>query len=181
MTRAAHRMRSDDPTAARELILRIYTRHAFDFKIFNAGIMVLNLARMRADDFCRHYLPYVERFGFNDQAVLNAYAGDDRVPLDAAWNTYPKFELIENAKILHWLGPMKPWNAMYVQGRDEWRQAEAQFAERAATANAAGGSFGSVPRLCGAFPACFHPVRSKLRLDRRTGAGSRCGHLDHGA
>jgi lipopolysaccharide biosynthesis glycosyltransferase len=132
LTRSAHRL---DAAAARELIVRTHTRHAFDFKIFNAGVMVLNLAQMRADDFCRQFLPYVERFGFNDQAVLNAYAGANRISLDAEWNTYPKFELIDGAKILHWLGPMKPWNDMYVQGRAQWRQAEAQFAERASKAN----------------------------------------------
>jgi lipopolysaccharide biosynthesis glycosyltransferase len=131
LRRAAEFMPADLARSS-ELIVRTHRRHAFDFQVFNAGIMVLDLARLRADEFCRHYLPYVERYGFNDQAVLNAYAGSDREPLEPAWNTYPRFEIAENAKILHWLGPIKPWKGWYVQGRPAWRRAEAQTAQRIA-------------------------------------------------
>jgi lipopolysaccharide biosynthesis glycosyltransferase len=129
LSRAADRSYVD-LTRSRELTIRTHTHLRFDYRVFNAGVMVLNLARMRADDFCRQYLPYVERFGFNDQAVLNAYAGSERFPIEPMWNAYPKFELIDGAKILHWLGQMKPWKELYVQGRELWRAAEARTAQR---------------------------------------------------
>ena len=64
-------------------------RHAFDYKNFNAGVLVLDLARMRDDDFAATYLPLVPRFGLNDQDVLIAYVGPDRAELDEKWNALP--------------------------------------------------------------------------------------------
>lgn len=124
-TRLAH-----DRDLARELILRTHTRHAFDFDGFNAGIMVLNLDRMRRDDFCREFLPYAERFGLNDQEVLNAYAGADRVPLDEDWNRLPRLEVITTPKIVHWAGFQKPWNVEPVAAQEYWREYEQRFALR---------------------------------------------------
>ena len=37
---------------------------------------------------------------------------------------------VDDARILHWLGPMKPWKGPYVQGRPQWRAAEARTARR---------------------------------------------------
>jgi lipopolysaccharide biosynthesis glycosyltransferase len=119
---------------SRELMQRLTTRHPFDFRNFNAGIMVLNLAQMRADYFTRNYLPLVERFGFNDQGVLNVYAGSQAYPMPRYWNAYPRYELVDDARILHWLGPPKPWHALYIHGQPLWRGAEASFAARAKAA-----------------------------------------------
>lgn len=116
---------------SRELMQRLTVLHPFDFRNFNAGIMVLNLTKMRADDFTRNYLPLVERFGFNDQGVLNVYAGSQAYPMPRYWNAYPRYELVEDARILHWLGPPKPWHALYIEGQPLWRAAEASFAARA--------------------------------------------------
>lgn len=130
--RAAGRFRAN-PERGSELLLRMSRRHPFDVPTFNAGIMVLNLSRMRADRFTRYYLPYAEYFGYNDQEVLNAYCISTRAPLDYSWNAYPKLELTEDAKVLHWLGPLKPWLPRYVGERDRWREADAAFTARAAS------------------------------------------------
>jgi lipopolysaccharide biosynthesis glycosyltransferase len=119
---------------SRELMQRLTTLHPFDFRNFNAGIMVFNLAMMRADGFTRNFLPLVERFGFNDQGVLNVYAGSRAHPMPRYWNAYPRYELVEDARILHWLGPPKPWHALYIHGQPLWREAEASFAARAKAA-----------------------------------------------
>ncbi len=119
---------------SRDLMQRLTTLHPFDFRNFNAGIMVFNLAMMRADGFTRNYLPLVERFGFNDQGVLNVYAGSQAYPMPRYWNAYPRYELVEDARILHWLGPPKPWHALYIHGQPLWREAEASFAARAKAA-----------------------------------------------
>jgi lipopolysaccharide biosynthesis glycosyltransferase len=126
--RAAQGMRND-PARAREFILRTHARHGFDFERFQAGIMVLDLAQMRADGFCRDFLPYAKRFGLNDQAVLNAYAGANRVELDEAWNWNPRHEMMARPKIAHWAGPLKPWGPAWVQGKELWQAAEVEFAE----------------------------------------------------
>lgn len=128
MMRAAANARTVE--LSRELMKLITSRHPFDFRTLNAGIMVLNLARMRADGFIRNFLPLVEHYGFNDQDVLNVYAGTQRHDLERAWNVYPRFELTEDAKILHWLGGAKPWHPIYIEGQPLWRAQEASFARR---------------------------------------------------
>jgi len=131
-TRSATRL-TKDPDMARELIVRSHTMHAFDFAAFNAGILVLNLDRMRADRFCRLFLPWAERYGMNDQEILNAYAGADRVELDADWNRLPRLEMLHAPKIVHWAGAQKPWRRdQYVQYRDAWDEVEARVRARAA-------------------------------------------------
>jgi lipopolysaccharide biosynthesis glycosyltransferase len=127
---AASERLKKSPERARELVLRTHARHVYDFNGFNAGVMVLDLNRMRADDFCRHFLPYAERFGMHDQEILNVYAGSDRTELDNSWNMLPRVELLENPKIVHWAGYQKPWNDEYVQGQDYWIAAERKLAER---------------------------------------------------
>lgn len=130
--RQASRRYAGNPAHGSELLARMSLRHPFDVPTFNAGIMLLNLARMRADRFTRYFLPFVECFGYNDQDVLNAYAASTRVPLDYAWNLFPKLELSEDPKVLHWLGRLKPWLPRYVGERNRWRTADAAFTARAA-------------------------------------------------
>jgi lipopolysaccharide biosynthesis glycosyltransferase len=127
MTRGLPRAESREKS--REQMIRLSRRQPFDYRNFNAGVMVLNLAQMRADNFVRDYLPYVERFGFNDQGVLNIYAGGQYYDFGRQWNRYPRMELIDDAKILHWIGGTKPWHAAFIEGQEQWRAAEARVAE----------------------------------------------------
>jgi lipopolysaccharide biosynthesis glycosyltransferase len=62
--------------------------------------------------------------------VLNAYAGARRTELAAAWNWHPRLELADDPKIAHWAGPLKPWGAAWVNGKDLWREAEARLTQR---------------------------------------------------
>jgi lipopolysaccharide biosynthesis glycosyltransferase len=96
--------------------------------------MTLDLDTMRADDFCRNFLPFVERFGLNDQALLNVYAGANRVEVDPGWNWRPWLETLPEPKIAHWAGEFKPWKDTWVVGRDLWRAGEARVAARYARA-----------------------------------------------
>ena len=130
--RSARRLR-DDPDAAHDLIRRMHARHRYDFVAFNAGILVLNLARMRADDFGRQCIPYVERYGMNDQEVLNCYAGADRVVLPPEWNAFPTQTVVSDPKIIHWAGPLKPWKREYVRLREVWDEYAARLRSRELT------------------------------------------------
>lgn len=129
MISSAKRLRKS-PDLARELILRTHARHAFDFRGFNAGVMVMDLECMRKDEFCRNFLPYAERFGMHDQEILNVYSGADRAELEPAWNMLPRVELLKDPKIVHWAGLQKPWDRDYVQGRELWDDVEVRLAER---------------------------------------------------
>jgi lipopolysaccharide biosynthesis glycosyltransferase len=127
----AYRLRAQGrPELADELIARTHLRHKFDFLVFNAGVMVFDLARMRADRFGREFFPYVERYEMNDQAVLNAYAGADRLVLDPAWNWCPRLQDLANPKVVHWAGKFKPWKPIWVPARELWDEAERLAATR---------------------------------------------------
>lgn len=116
----------DDPERADELLHRTLARHRYDFPAFNAGILVLDLDRMRRDDFGRQFLPYVERFGLNDQVVLNCYAGADRCHLPGRWNSFPSQEDVTDPAIIHWAGHAKPWKPGYVAWQGAWQAAQAE-------------------------------------------------------
>lgn len=130
--RTARRLRRDGQLdVARELIIRTHSQHQFDFEIFNAGIMVLDLAKMRVDDVCVRYLGYIPRFGINGQVVMNVYVGRDRKKVDADWNRLVRLEVAGPPKVAHWAGPYKPWrDHHYVTARELWRDQEVRFAAR---------------------------------------------------
>jgi lipopolysaccharide biosynthesis glycosyltransferase len=132
LRRNAERLRKEGhPELARELILRTHSEHSFDFDVFNAGIMLLDLAKMRADDFCGRILPYVQRFGLNGQVVLNTYVGGNRKVIGNEWNRLIRLEANEERKACHWVGKFKPWRTdVYVTGRELWRGQEERFAAR---------------------------------------------------
>jgi lipopolysaccharide biosynthesis glycosyltransferase len=132
--RTAHRLRSaGTPELAVELLGRIVERHPFDFEVFNAGVMVMNLDRMREEQFCDRFLPFVQRYGVNGQEVLNIYVGNDYVRRDRRWNLNARLEFTEDTRVAHWAGPYKPWRKdWYIAGRDWWEAGEARFAARVA-------------------------------------------------
>lgn len=120
------------PGMGSELIRRETVRHSFDFVGFNAGIMVLDLARMRADDFCHRFLPYANNFGMHDQHILNVYVGADRLSLAPEWNARPSQEDVKNPKIIHWAGGQKPWVEGYVSYKNAWTRHIKELARREA-------------------------------------------------
>lgn len=130
--RSARRLR-DTPAIGYECLRRVYLRHGRDFTAFNAGILVLDLARMRADDFGREFIPFVERYGMNDQEVLNCYAGADRAVLPPRWNAFPTQEIVTDPSVIHWAGALKPWRREYVSHREVWAEYAGRVSARAAT------------------------------------------------
>jgi lipopolysaccharide biosynthesis glycosyltransferase len=124
------------PAAGDWLVRWMAATHPYDFDRFNAGVLVLDLARMRRDEFTRKFIPFVECYGFNDQIVLNLYTGANHVPLPSAWNHQPSQEWLESPKLVHWAGPLKPWNQPMVPLADWWRKYEAAYDSRVAAVSA---------------------------------------------
>lgn len=118
---------------AGELRRLMSARHPFDFGTFNAGVLVMDLARMRADRFTPDFVPLMAgRFGLHDQDILNAYAGADRLELEPRWNALPIAERIGAPGIIHFAGRGKPWGAEVVMEGHRYRQWADRFAQRAA-------------------------------------------------
>jgi lipopolysaccharide biosynthesis glycosyltransferase len=132
--RTAHRLRREGQfDIAREIIIRTHKQHPFDFDIFNAGIMVLDLAKMRSDNVCRRYLGYIQRFGINGQVIMNVFVGRERKKVHPDWNRLVRMEVAGPPKIAHWAGPFKPWRGhQFVPGREWWQEQEDHFAARIA-------------------------------------------------
>lgn len=118
------------PERASELRRTMLARHGFDHHNFNAGVLVLDLARMRADDFVGTYLPMVGEYGLNDQDVLNAYVGGRRARLDARWNALPVLEEAADGGVIHFAGGLKPWGTELTPYQDRWQKYADQFAAR---------------------------------------------------
>ena len=104
--------------------------------LFNSGLMVLNLQKLRADSIPTLAHNYASRFKekmnrFGDQEVFNALLGGRWKPLDLTWNLVPPVyrlndlskevpllrdrevdasRLIRNAKMIHFTGYLqRPW------------------------------------------------------------------------
>ena len=116
---------------ALELRRRMGAAHGFGHPALNAGVLVLDLDRMRRDDFTRTYLAWVERYGLHDQDVLLAYAGPHRCRLQPRWNALPVIEDVDDPAIIHWASVGKPWDRVLTPHQDLWRSYAARVADRA--------------------------------------------------
>jgi lipopolysaccharide biosynthesis glycosyltransferase len=119
---------------ADDLLRRMCSIHPYDFVSFHGAPLVLDLARMRSEEFCRRFIPFVEVYGMNDMEVLNIYAGSRRVALPPEWNLIPSHAHLEAPKLIHWAGPVKPWAHSTAPLSRIWRQYEDAYADRLAKA-----------------------------------------------
>ena len=126
--RAVRRVAEPDATEFRR---RMFRDHAFGHPALNAGVMVLDLERMRRDDFTKQYLAWVERYGLNDQDTMLAYVGPDRRVIDPSWNALPHLEDVEHRNVIHWTSLSKPWETELTFAQEEWRAYAARVEERA--------------------------------------------------
>jgi lipopolysaccharide biosynthesis glycosyltransferase len=117
---AVHVSASLDPEPARELRDAVLHRAGHAVLGINAGVLVLDLERMRQDDFCRTFVPWVSRYHLNDQEVVEFYAGDQLSVLPERWNAWPYKEVVENPAVVHWVGPFKPWRATVTRDQHRW-------------------------------------------------------------
>ncbi|WP_374675000.1 glycosyltransferase family 8 protein [Ideonella sp.] len=101
------------------------------FRAFNAGVLVLDLERMRADQAAARCIALVERCAMNDQDALNAYARAAYLPLPTAWNAAPRQDVTAGAHIVHFVGPVKPWDEqLYVSRRPAFERVRADILHR---------------------------------------------------
>ncbi len=119
-----------DPDRAAELRRTMCARHPFDFPTFNAGVLVLDLARMRADRFVETFVPMAAEYGLNDQDILIAYVGADRHELEPRWNALPVHEAVTDDGVIHYAGAGKPWEDDLVPDGFHWTRYADRLAAR---------------------------------------------------
>lgn len=90
---------------------------------FNAGVLVLDLEKLRKNNFEHIVLDLVQKFRLNDQLALVMYANGDYEKLPCYWNVFAHHEDVENPHIIHWAGPIKPWNFFHsVPYKSYWKK-----------------------------------------------------------
>jgi lipopolysaccharide biosynthesis glycosyltransferase len=89
-------------------------------RTFNAGVLVMDLGKLRRRSFVPTTLDLVRRFGVNDQLAINLYTKGEFEPLDPEWNLFAGQDTNPAPHIIHWPGPKKPWNSDEVPFRREW-------------------------------------------------------------
>jgi lipopolysaccharide biosynthesis glycosyltransferase len=94
---------------------------------------VFDLGRMRDDAFVRKYVPFLERYGMHDQEALNCYFGGERGELPPEWNHLVVQEFLDEPKVVHWAGSVKPWDPGVTAFQDRWRDYRRRVDARAAT------------------------------------------------
>jgi len=81
---------------------------------FNAGVLLMNLSRMRLEGFDDYYRKLLDKTQLNDQSVLNLFCQGNYDRLSDRYNTFPREGLTktrEEAIVLHWCSFKKPWSA----------------------------------------------------------------------
>jgi lipopolysaccharide biosynthesis glycosyltransferase len=109
-----------EPEVAFQLRRTMAAKMPASLPTFNAGVLVLDLARMRADRFTAWALAAAATYGLNDQDLLLAYVGADRTELDRRWNHWPSMETLDDPAIVHFVGGGKPWTPVLTPGADIW-------------------------------------------------------------
>lgn len=79
---------------------------------FNAGVMLLDLDRLRSNNFEKTALDWVKRFRVHDQTACAMYSANEFARLEHSWNVWVDrdHERDVDWNILHWVGTRKPWH-----------------------------------------------------------------------
>jgi lipopolysaccharide biosynthesis glycosyltransferase len=136
--------RAIDPAAADTVRLELSARVDFDARAFNAGVVVMDLERLRALRFSEETLDLSRRFGLHDNETMALWANGRFMPLADRWNYIPGIEHQEAPAIIHWAGMLKPWRqGEYVRHKEVWERA-ARAARRRRRARRSGGRDGEI-------------------------------------
>jgi lipopolysaccharide biosynthesis glycosyltransferase len=118
------------PEKAWDIRKRLHDKADLTSRTFNAGILVLNLKLMRAENFTVEHMYLVEQCRMNDQDVFNIYSRDRVLEIDSEWNHVPSQDFNASPKIIHWAGPAKPWKPEYVLLKNRFEATKAKVEAR---------------------------------------------------
>lgn len=109
-----------DADRAWDLRRRMHFEGPLYFQAFNAGVLLMDLDKMRTDQATERTVPLIEQYGMNDQDALNVYVRNQRIELGRVWNAVPSQDPTDDAKILHFAGPVKPWDELHILRKEDF-------------------------------------------------------------
>ncbi|HPG89301.1 MAG TPA: glycosyltransferase, partial [Hyphomicrobium sp.] len=89
---------------------------------FNAGVQLLDLKKLRRMNFTQRLLQIVDTYGVNDQFACNLFAAGNFARIPNEWNHFATQEWIDQPKLIHYTGYIKPWDLEYCPKAEYWRQ-----------------------------------------------------------
>ena len=92
------------------------------FPCFNAGVLLLDLAALRAGDFSGHTLRLAATYGIHDQYAINLFCRGNFTPLPPTWNHFVGQEELADPALIHYAGLRKPWLPGPCPRRDAWQR-----------------------------------------------------------
>ncbi len=120
-------------TVATELRRQTHARHTFDFTAFDVDVLVLDLARLRADGLVAEAVLLVEEFGLTAREVLHVYVGPHRATVPRSWHVVPTRSHTDGAALLHWVDEAKPWTRDYAPSQERWLAGRREMRDRLAS------------------------------------------------
>jgi lipopolysaccharide biosynthesis glycosyltransferase len=118
------------PEKSFDIRKRLHDQADLTSRTFNAGILLLNLELMRAENFTADHIYLVEQCRMNDQDVFNIYSRNRVLEIASEWNHVPSQDFNSSPKIIHWAGPAKPWNSEYVLLKTRFEATKAKLESR---------------------------------------------------
>ncbi|MEO1292170.1 MAG: glycosyltransferase [Pseudomonadota bacterium] len=98
-----------DPEKANRFRAFMFDGGQVEFVSYNAGVLVMDLAGLRADQFSTKAVAWAREFELHDQFILNIYTRENRADLPPSWNHFATQELIDDPNLVHFIGTIKPW------------------------------------------------------------------------
>lgn len=110
-----------DAEASTALRRTAYARHRLDFDAFTHDVLVLDLARLRAERFGERGLQLARTYGLDDLEVMHYLFGPEHAVLPERWAQVPTRVPDRGPGLLYWADGVKPSQPELVPGRERWR------------------------------------------------------------
>lgn len=111
---------------AADYLRTMTARQPFNAPALDAAVLVLDLARLRADRFTPTSLAWAEHYGLDTALALLGYTGTARHRLEPRWNAMLWREDVADPAVLSWTATAKPWHPLLTPGQERWRAYAAQ-------------------------------------------------------
>jgi hypothetical protein len=98
-----------------------YARHRLDFDAFTHDVLVLDLARLRAERFGEQAVALVQEYGLDDVEAMHYLVGPAHAEVPQRWALVPTRMPVRDPGLIHWADGVKPWQPEQVPERERWR------------------------------------------------------------